>query len=94
MTTDSELPTDSDNPHGADIPPADLPDESVQPETQGTEPVDAELGDDGQGDLAPEDLGDERPEDDSESQATPQDLRTELPADDSGPAAVPPVGSA
>jgi len=95
MTTDSALPTGGD----ADIPPADLPDEALQPETQGSDPVDAELGEDGQGDLAPEDLGGEHhgeggPGEHSESRATPQDLRTELPDDDSDPAAVPPVGSA
>ncbi|MFJ4172574.1 hypothetical protein [Microbacterium sp. NPDC089696] len=31
--------------------------DTEQPETQGEEPLDAELGDDGQGDLAPEDEG-------------------------------------
>ncbi|CAI9387050.1 hypothetical protein MICABA_00739 [Microbacterium sp. T2.11-28] len=90
MTTDSDLPAGS-----ADIPSADLPGDAFQPETQGADPVDAELGEDGQGDLAPEDLGDERPGDDSEAEATPQDLRTELPGDASDPAAgIPPVGSA
>jgi len=90
MNTNPDLPAGS-----ADIPATDLPDEAFQPETQGADPVDAELGDSGQGDLAPEDLGDERPDEDSESQATPQDLRTELPDDGSDPAAtVPPVGSA
>jgi hypothetical protein len=38
------------------IPATDLPGWEVQPETQGTDPVEAELGDEGQGDLAPEDL--------------------------------------
>ncbi|WJL96514.1 hypothetical protein QSU92_04850 [Microbacterium sp. ET2] len=32
------------------------PDEVLQPETQGEDPVAAELGEEGQGDLAPEDL--------------------------------------
>ncbi|APH43551.1 hypothetical protein BMW26_00200 [Microbacterium sp. 1.5R] len=32
-----------------------FPTDTDQPETQGDDPVDAELGDDGQGDLAPED---------------------------------------
>jgi hypothetical protein len=45
------IPSDEDQ-----IPATDLPGWAVQPETQGTDPVDAELGDEGQGDLAPEDL--------------------------------------
>ena len=45
------IPADDD-----EIPATDLPGWEVQPETQGTDPVDAELGDEGQGDLAPEDL--------------------------------------
>jgi hypothetical protein len=47
----AELPSDDD-----DVPREDqhLFDRDV--ETQGTDPVDAELGEDGQGDLAPEDL--------------------------------------
>lgn len=47
----AELPSDDD-----DIPASDLPGAGVQPETQGTEPLDAEIGDEGQGDLALEDL--------------------------------------
>ena len=39
-----------------EIPAEDLPGRGLQPETQGLAPVDAELGDEGQGDLAPEDL--------------------------------------
>lgn len=39
-----------------EVPRADLPDETAEPETQGEDPVIAELGEDGQGDLAPEDL--------------------------------------
>ncbi len=34
-----------------------FPTDTDQPETQGDDPIDAELGDDGQGDLAPEDEG-------------------------------------
>lgn len=34
-----------------------------QPDTQGTDPLDAELGEDGQGDLAPEDLPHHRSDD-------------------------------
>lgn len=45
-----QIPSDED-----DIPASDLPGVSAQPETQGDDPLDAELGDDGQGDLAPED---------------------------------------
>ena len=39
-----------------DVPAADQPPEELQPETQGESPIEAELGEDGQGDLAPEDL--------------------------------------
>lgn len=38
------------------IPATDLPSGALQPETQGEEPEIAELGEEGQGDLAPEDL--------------------------------------
>lgn len=38
------------------IPASDLPSEEVQPDTQGEASITAELGEDGQGDLAPEDL--------------------------------------
>jgi hypothetical protein len=34
-----------------------FPTDTSQPETQGDEPLEAELGEDGQGDLAPEDEG-------------------------------------
>lgn len=47
----AELPADND-----EIPHDDLPGEAEQPETQGVSPTLAELGDEGQGDLAPEDL--------------------------------------
>ena len=47
----AQLPADD-----GDIPAADLPGWAQLPETQGTDPVDAELGPEGQGDLAPEDL--------------------------------------
>ncbi|MFE1664501.1 sugar ABC transporter ATPase [Microbacterium sp. P02] len=47
----AQLPADDD-----DVPAFDLPGDGLQPETQGAGPLDAELGDDGQGDLAPEDL--------------------------------------
>jgi hypothetical protein len=47
----AHLPADDD-----DIPASDLHPEVDQPDTQGTDPVDAALGDEGQGDLAPEDL--------------------------------------
>lgn len=39
-----------------EIPAEDLPDSEAQPETQGEDPVIAELGEEGEGDLAPEDL--------------------------------------
>ncbi|MFB8385604.1 sugar ABC transporter ATPase [Microbacterium sp. NPDC055910] len=48
---DAERPVDD-----TEIPASDLPDAAAQPETQGTDPVAAELGEEGQGDLAPEDL--------------------------------------
>ncbi len=47
----AQLPADDD-----DVPASDLPGDALQPETQGTDPVDAELGEDGQGDLSPGDL--------------------------------------
>lgn len=46
-----EIPADDD-----DIPASDLPASEAQPETQDEDPVVAELGEDGEGDLAPEDL--------------------------------------
>ncbi len=39
----------------ADIPAEDLPSAARQPESQGEDPAIADLGEDGQGDLAPED---------------------------------------
>lgn len=47
-----------------------LPADLEQPETQGDEPLEAELGEDGQGDLAPEDEGS------GHSGDAPTDLRT------------------
>ena len=47
----AEIPGDDDQ-----IPAYDLPTEAMQPDTQGDTPIEAELGEDGQGDLAPEDL--------------------------------------
>ncbi|MDN3494642.1 hypothetical protein QL996_01765 [Planococcus sp. APC 4015] len=47
----AQIPADDD-----DIPADDLPGWSEQPDTQGASPLTAELGEDGQGDLAPEDL--------------------------------------
>lgn len=38
------------------IPTADLPSSVEQPESQGEDPLIVELGEDGEGDLAPEDL--------------------------------------
>jgi hypothetical protein len=51
MTTNPDVPAGA-----AGIPAAELPDETLQPETQGSDPVEADLGGNGQGDLAPEDL--------------------------------------
>jgi hypothetical protein len=47
----AQLPADDD-----EVPSSDLPGADDQPETQGTDPVDTVIGEDGQGDLAPEDL--------------------------------------
>lgn len=46
-----EIPSDDD-----EIPFADLPDSDLQPESQGQDPLLVELGEDGEGDLLPEDL--------------------------------------
>lgn len=58
-----------------DVPDADsrIPDE-VEPETQENDPLIADLGADGQGDLAPEDEPDAGTDDPG-----PTDLRTEAP---------------
>lgn len=59
-----------------DIPAEDTAatrDPELQPETQGDEPLDAELGDDGQGDLGEGDLA-------QHSGDRPDDLRTNAPA--------------
>ncbi len=65
-----------------DVPSADLPGSTDQPETQGADPVVAELGEDGEGDLSPEDLdaGDMADGRDAVDDG-PTDLRTELPGD-------------
>lgn len=47
----AEIPDDAE-----EIPRDDLVPEEAQPESQGDSPLDVELGEDGQGDLAPEDL--------------------------------------
>ncbi|KAA9089854.1 sugar ABC transporter ATPase [Microbacterium radiodurans] len=47
----AEIVSDDD-----EIPAEDLPVSRVQPETQGEDPVVAELGEEGEGDLGPEDL--------------------------------------
>ncbi|RZI95397.1 MAG: hypothetical protein EOO67_02615 [Microbacterium sp.] len=78
-TPDVNGPLDID-----EVPSADLPGSSDQPETQGADPVVAELGEDGEGDLAPGDLG---PGDMADGHDAvddgPTDLRTELPAEGS-----------
>jgi hypothetical protein len=45
----------SDEPHMGSVPRL-LGEEEYMPDTQGEDPIYAELGDEGQGDLAPEDL--------------------------------------
>jgi hypothetical protein len=47
----AEIPQDDDQ-----IPAADMPSEGLQPESQGLDPLVSDLGEDGEGDLAPEDL--------------------------------------
>lgn len=47
----AQIPGDDD-----EVPATDLPSEAFQPETQGVDPTVADLGEEGQGDLAPEDL--------------------------------------
>ncbi|MEJ6553781.1 hypothetical protein PQI51_01925 [Microbacterium esteraromaticum] len=82
----SEDSTNTENPdpsehlrtHRHDVPAADAavagrPD--LQPDSQGDDPLEAELGDDGQGDLAE---GDGR----QHSGDAPDDLRTEAPSGD------------
>ncbi|MBK0420105.1 sugar ABC transporter ATPase [Leucobacter sp. CSA1] len=54
-------PSIGDDPVGTpggdpEIPAEDLPDSELQPESQGEDPLVAELGEEGEGDLAPEDL--------------------------------------
>ncbi|MEU1971014.1 hypothetical protein ABZ477_05125 [Microbacterium sp. NPDC019599] len=44
----------SDEPHMGSVPRV-LDQDEYMPETQNTDPLEAELGDEGQGDLAPED---------------------------------------
>ena len=82
MTDPSDVPSAAD-----DIPSRDLPDSVDQPETQGADPLAAELGEDGEGDLAPEDLtqGDLSDGDGGRADRVddgPTDLRTELPNDE------------
>lgn len=48
--------------------------ETLQPDTQGDDPQEAWLGDDGQGDISPEDQPDEDDEDDD----GPDDLRIQV----------------
>lgn len=68
--------TTSDPAASTDIPAADLHGGAAEPETQGVDPLSAALGDDGQGDLAPEDQVTQMPDD--ADTAAPQDLRDEL----------------
>lgn len=51
----SELSPDEVEVDDTEIPLEDLPTSRVQPETQGEDPVVAELGDEGEGDLGPGD---------------------------------------
>lgn len=47
----AHIPDDAD-----EIPRDDLPADDAQPDTQGDDPLTAALGDEGQGDIAPEDV--------------------------------------
>lgn len=81
-----DAPDLDDVPAADDIPRSDLPSPTEQPETQGADPVIAELGEEGNGDLAPEDLSPEDLTGDEDEPAGrlddgPTDLRTELPSD-------------
>jgi hypothetical protein len=57
---DPQTATGDDPAHLAgedsEVPMQDVPAEGLQPESQGDSPLAVELGEDGQGDLAPEDL--------------------------------------
>lgn len=56
-------------PRTEDLTDGTFPTDTEQPETQGDEPLEAEIGEDGQGDLAPEDEGSQHSGD------APDDLR-------------------
>ncbi|WP_417511176.1 hypothetical protein [Microbacterium sp.] len=59
MESTPDSGTDADNdemPRLGEIPEEDMPSTSEQPETQGEDPVTAELGEQGEGDLSPEDV--------------------------------------
>ncbi|KZE91325.1 hypothetical protein [Microbacterium sp. TNHR37B] len=58
-----------------EIPQEDLPPSTAQPESQGTDPLIADIGEDGEGDLSPDDLAEP-----ADPAGGPRDLRTELPA--------------
>jgi len=47
----AQIPADDD-----DVPATDLPPDEAQPETRGDDPIVAGLGEDGEGDLAPQDI--------------------------------------
>lgn len=84
MEETNDTPGIDDIPAADDIPTSDLPGPGEQPETQGADPLTAELGAEGEGDLAPEDLSPEDLSDDPEGRVDrlddgPTDLRTELP---------------
>ena len=74
-----ERGADNIDPADAEATPENAADDEDQPETQGDEPLEADLGEDGQGDLAPEDEPDVLAADASGADAEPTDLRDELP---------------
>ncbi|MCC2033167.1 hypothetical protein [Microbacterium allomyrinae] len=73
--TDASRPTDDDGatPRSDGVPPPDLAAsfDERQPESQGSSPLDAELGEDGQGDILAED------EPATSDDDAPDDLRVE-----------------
>lgn len=78
MTTAADFsdrfPHDDQAASTEEIPQTDLPSSTAQPESQGEDPLIADIGEEGEGDLSPEDLTDPADPDDG-----PRDLRTEVP---------------
>jgi|UPI0003A2B322 hypothetical protein len=77
MTTAADssdrFPHDDQAEATEEIPQTDLPSSTAQPESQGEDPLIADIGEEGEGDLGPEDLTQPADPDDG-----PRDLRTEV----------------